>query len=195
MWQLQVDDDVRDADLKISLAGDMYFHKIEISSIGAFCYDESEINLGFNWIKTDVQIMNGLLSHQHLVMATSKSALTAEKANKACQKAHLAYQFQEVSLEGNLRSSPQISNLTSKYQSINPSPSANIPVKTSLEFFASKPSVTLVESNDRAQFVKSVLEKAREAALESSDVEITVLHLCHLCFMIRRSSRHARLCA
>ena len=55
----------------------------------------------------------------------------------------------------------------------------NIPVKTSLEFFAPKPTITLVESADRVKFVESVLEKAREAALDSSDVEINILCLCH----------------
>ena len=73
--------------------------------------------------------------------------------------------------------------MTAKYQAMcidkigrNP----NIPVVTSLQFFALSPDVTIVISDDRVKFIDRVLKVVRDAMAESFDGEIRVLYLCHL---------------
>ena len=104
---------------------------------------------------------------------------TAETVNRLCEAASLDFHFEEVVLEGNLRSSPKISDLTMKYQSISTANTANIPVQTTLQFSSLAPKIEIVESDDRVTFGVRVLSHVEEALSESKDTQIHVLCLCH----------------
>jgi hypothetical protein len=70
----------------------------------------------FSDILSDFLLFRLISSTQHLILATSKRTVTSENANKAANRAGLNFCFQEKMLEGNLRSSPKISELIIKYQ-------------------------------------------------------------------------------
>ena len=120
------------------------------------------------------------ISQQHLVLATSKKMLTMNNVNEAFANAQLNHSFTEVVLEGNLRSSPAITELTSKFQGFMPSSTGNIPVKTSLEFRSPPPKVTLIDSQDRIKFTETVVEEVRKALCDSEDIDVMVLYFCHM---------------
>ena len=88
----------------------------KLSDIGAFCSDEAELVAINRFWHNEEKMLQVLLPHHHIILATSKTNVTAENANLACSSAKINRQFQEQELEGNLRSSPSISHLTKRYQ-------------------------------------------------------------------------------
>ena len=113
---------------------------------------------------------------RHLVLATSSRSVNAKEANKALAASGQSIQFQEIELEGNLRSSWPIADMIKKFQQLHED-AFNIIVKPCLSFQSQRPEIVIVEKRDK--FEDRVLAEVQKSLYDSSDGKICVMQFCH----------------
>lgn len=141
------------------------WHVISPDSVGVFCSDEIDRHLL-------PQALSLLSAHHHVILATSKKDVRNSNPKLLCNR--------EVTLEGNLRSAPPVARLTTQFQTrVSDYTNSNMLVRSSLNFIASPPKVTILNSEDRVEFCDEIVSNIRDSLNECQDAKVTIINYGH----------------
>jgi archaellum biogenesis ATPase FlaH len=142
------------------------FPRDEADSFSLILVDEAQIHPDGKFYPQDVNFYKNISPSQNVILFSSLRHFTSDKVNNALREIGSNIDFQEHNLQGNLRSSAEISNFVGGYQrkvTMQGQDSTNLPVTPGLEvgvLGAFDPIIKVV--NDESDERKEILDASQE---------------------------------
>lgn len=163
---------------------------VDLASYSLVVVDETDINHE-EFFPAHLPFYKKLSPEQTIIMFASRTRVTSENLNKALYAIGKIFHFESHSLDGNLRSSAQISKMAADFQQKVVGSIGNIRVTSKLDFGASSPQIKVIDdaSEQREDLLAAAEETFAQISKGSRNKEVLVCCVSHLLLRRRIEAR------